>query len=206
MLLNRREALQKTRSQSVSRHPALAASQNRLNESGRGRTINLLDRDNDGNGAAGHRRKGSTAPHKIGEAADHHHRASPIDATVPVPTPAASNDRRTSFHVIQKVMEQSPGAPNHQGAVTPYAHYSHPPTTPHTGAGYDEVYDEDVGIKSHLLDTLVDMSCNTLDRDAVWDKLLRKGAEVWESQFDEHINLSKELRNDLNRIQKSHRS
>ena len=82
-------------------------------------------------------------------------------------------------------------------------------TNGYTGAGYDEVYDEDVGIKRRLLEALSNIDCKGGRRRSVAsinDKLFDgenygNGAQLWEGLMDEHIRDSKGLRDTLNAIQ-----
>jgi hypothetical protein len=79
----------------------------------------------------------------------------------------------------------------------------------YTGTGYDEVYDEDVGIKYRLLEALSNLDCNGQKRRSVAsinEKLFDgenygNGAQLWEGLMDEHIRDSKVLRDTLNSIQ-----
>ena len=74
----------------------------------------------------------------------------------------------------------------------------------YTGAGYDEFYDEDVGIKRRLLDRLSQMD-GRRSRDRLEEKLFdsdMSGARVWETEMDNHINDSTNLREELNAIQR----
>lgn len=80
----------------------------------------------------------------------------------------------------------------------------------YTGAGYDEVYDEDVGIKHRLLEALSNLDCNNGQKRrsvaSINDKLFDgenygNGAQLWEGLMDEHIRDSKVLRDTLNSIQ-----
>ena len=73
----------------------------------------------------------------------------------------------------------------------------------YTGAGYDECYDDDVGVKRRLLDALAKMD-GRRSRDALCEKLFDNdvsGAKFWENEMDGHINESKLLRDELNSIQ-----
>ena len=71
----------------------------------------------------------------------------------------------------------------------------------YTGYGYDEVYDEDVGIKKRLLDTFYEMdgsrACSKMEE--LFDKD-GNGAQLWESQMD-IVNNTLGLRDDLSSIQ-----
>ena len=80
----------------------------------------------------------------------------------------------------------------------------------YTGTGYDEVYDEDVGIKRRLLEALSDIDCHGGRKRrsvaSINDKLFDgdnygNGAQLWEGCMDEHIRDSKVLRDTLNSIQ-----
>ena len=80
----------------------------------------------------------------------------------------------------------------------------------YTGTGYDEVYDEDVGIKRRLLEALFNIDCNGGRRrrsvasinDELFDgEKYGNGAQFWEGLMDEHIRDSKVLRDTLNTIQ-----
>lgn len=73
----------------------------------------------------------------------------------------------------------------------------------YTGRGYDEVYDDDVGIKRRLLQTLAKLDCGRRSITTVDEKLFDDesgGATQWQMCMDEHISLSKGLREELNSI------
>mmetsp|Transcript_34834 Transcript_34834/g.74239 ORF Transcript_34834/g.74239 Transcript_34834/m.74239 type:complete len:1045 (-) Transcript_34834:149-3283(-) len=74
----------------------------------------------------------------------------------------------------------------------------------YTGAGYDEAYDDDAGIRRRLLDALSRMD-GAWSREDVLERTFDRdgnGARAWEIEMDEHINESISLREDLNSIQK----
>ena len=73
----------------------------------------------------------------------------------------------------------------------------------YTGRGYDEVYDDDVGIKHRLLQTLAKLDSGRRSITTIDEKLFDDetgGATRWQMCMDEHISLSKGLRDELNCI------
>jgi hypothetical protein len=73
----------------------------------------------------------------------------------------------------------------------------------YTGRGYDEVYDDDVGIKRRLLQTLAKLDSGRRSITTIDEKLFDDetgGATKWQMCMDEHISQSKILREELNCI------
>jgi hypothetical protein len=73
----------------------------------------------------------------------------------------------------------------------------------YTGRGYDEVYDDDVGIKHRLLQTLAKLDSGRRSITTIDEKLFDDetgGATQWQMCMDEHISQSKLLRDELNCI------
>ena len=73
----------------------------------------------------------------------------------------------------------------------------------YTGRGYDEVYDDDVGIKRRLLQTLAKLDSGRRSITTIDEKLFDDetgGATKWQMWMDEHISQSKILREELNCI------
>jgi hypothetical protein len=87
----------------------------------------------------------------------------------------------------------------------------------YSGYGWDEFHNEEVGVRRRLLDKLrtccmypknmsADMEARFLDgesapraREAIWEKLIEDGAEIFENAFDRHENKMKELQRCLER-------
>jgi uncharacterized protein YukE len=85
------------------------------------------------------------------------------------------------------------------------------------GYGWDEFHNEEVGVRRRLLDVLrrccmypknmtAEMEAKFLDgesalrsREAIWEKLIEAGAEMFENAFDAHENEMKELQRALER-------
>jgi len=87
----------------------------------------------------------------------------------------------------------------------------------YSGYGWDEFHNEEVGVRRRLLDKLrkccmypknmtADMEAKFLHgesalgaREAIWEKLIEDGAEIFENAFDRHENKMKELQRCLER-------
>ena len=81
----------------------------------------------------------------------------------------------------------------------------------YTGAGWDEIFDEDVGIRKRLLDALIGISggggvggmarMESL-RNELWEKLLDRGAGMWDMEIDKHTAECSVLRGQHDSIRK----